>query len=274
MSDDRTFERNARSWLELGPADAPDRVIEDALFIIDSTSQERDLGIPWRFAHMNRTARLIGAAAALVVVVLGGIALLGRPASNVAAPPTPTPAPSSTIGPSQSAAGKLVPFTSPIYGYTIEYPAEWVVRPAARPLSGLELPLDTSPGVDTLALPIDRYGASPSGPHGTIFVSSAQIASGTTLASWTTGQVGAVCGAPPAPEPIKVDGEAGILLTYTTCNGNLFTSLWVTAFHGTSGFYVLFSNDPGTEAADRALFERILATFTFAKGVPASPTPS
>jgi hypothetical protein len=48
MSDDRLLERNARAWLERGPTDAPDRVVEAALLAIETTNQERDLRIPWR----------------------------------------------------------------------------------------------------------------------------------------------------------------------------------------------------------------------------------
>jgi hypothetical protein len=77
MSDDRTFERNARAWLELGPTDAPDRVVESALLTIEKTNQERDLGIPWRLPAMNPIMRL---AAVLVVgaLAVGGALYLTR----------------------------------------------------------------------------------------------------------------------------------------------------------------------------------------------------
>ena len=48
MNDDRSLERAARSWLEAGPTQAPDRAVEAALLQIETTSQERDLRIPWR----------------------------------------------------------------------------------------------------------------------------------------------------------------------------------------------------------------------------------
>jgi hypothetical protein len=53
MSDEHRFERDARAWLELGPTDAPDRVVEAALLEIDKTSQERVLWIPWRLPTMT-----------------------------------------------------------------------------------------------------------------------------------------------------------------------------------------------------------------------------
>ncbi len=74
MSDEHRFERDARAWLELGPTDAPDRVVEAALLEIDRTSQERVLWIPWRLPTM--TPRLGLAAIALVAVVGLGLIYL------------------------------------------------------------------------------------------------------------------------------------------------------------------------------------------------------
>ncbi|HKB28772.1 MAG TPA: hypothetical protein VKC59_07100 [Candidatus Limnocylindrales bacterium] len=273
MTDDRSLERAARSWIESGPTRAPDRAVEAALDRIQQTPQERDLRIPWRVDRMNRTARLIGAAAALIVIVGGAIALLGRPGSNVGVPPTQT-APTSTLVPPQGSPVPLITFTSTVYGYTIDYPADWTARNATRRLSGLELPLDTSPGVDTLSLPVDRYGGSTGGPHGTIYIGSGEVAPGTALAPWSASQAQAICGAATTQEDVAIDGEAGRFLSFSACNGNPIFAMFATALHGTSGFYVAWANDPGTETFDRALFEKILATFAFPKGTPASPAPS
>ena len=97
MTDDNAFDRVARDWLEIGPVDAPDRVVGSALLEIETTSQERDLRIPWRFHHMSMTLRV--AAAAILIAVLGGGALMVlRPAANDGgvggSPPTPSPSPS------------------------------------------------------------------------------------------------------------------------------------------------------------------------------------
>jgi TolB protein len=99
MSDEHRFERDARAFLELGPTDAPDRVVEAALLEIDRTSQERVLWIPWRLPTM--TPRLGLAATALVGAVALGLIYLNLPGrGSVGAPgPTPTlPAPTSTPG--------------------------------------------------------------------------------------------------------------------------------------------------------------------------------
>jgi Tol biopolymer transport system component len=101
MNDDRKFERSARTWLEIGPTDAPDHVVEDALLAIETTSQERDLRLPWRLPTMSMQARL-GAAAVIGVLAIGGGALLlsRGPQSQVGSPTQePTPSLKATTAP-------------------------------------------------------------------------------------------------------------------------------------------------------------------------------
>lgn len=104
MTDDRSIERAARSWLEDGPTQAPDRAVEAALLTIQSTNQERDW-LPWRTRRMTQTLRLLAGAAAIAVVV-GGV-MLFRPGSDpgVGGQPTPSviaPSPTPTASPSPS----------------------------------------------------------------------------------------------------------------------------------------------------------------------------
>jgi hypothetical protein len=86
MSDDRLFERNARAWLERGPTDAPDRVVEAALLAIETTNQERDLRIPWRLPTMNPVARLVAVLVVGAIAVGGALFVLRTPASSVGSP--------------------------------------------------------------------------------------------------------------------------------------------------------------------------------------------
>ena len=72
MTDDRSLERAARSWLEAGPTQAPDRVVEAALLRIETTTQERDLRIPRRFPKMTTPARVAAAAVIGVLLIAGG----------------------------------------------------------------------------------------------------------------------------------------------------------------------------------------------------------
>jgi len=99
MTDDRSLERAARSWIEAGPTQAPDRAVEAALLRIESTTQERDLRIPWRLPKMTTPARV--AAAAVIGVLAVGSAMFvlgprGQPAIGGPSPSRATPSPSSS----------------------------------------------------------------------------------------------------------------------------------------------------------------------------------
>ena len=116
MTDDRSLERAARSWLEMGPTEAPDRAVEAALLRIQTTSQERDLRIPWRARTMSFPARLAAIAAAGVVAI-GALILIQRPAgsSPVASQPPASarPSPSLTsVAPSVAASAGLLDYSA------------------------------------------------------------------------------------------------------------------------------------------------------------------
>src|SRR4051812_34543644 len=103
MNDDRSLERAARSWLDEGPTQAPDRVVDAALAQIQTTNQERDLR-PWRMPNMNPAIKLAAAAIVAVVAIGGSLYLFGAPA-GFGGRPTPTPsAPPPTAAPTPSAA--------------------------------------------------------------------------------------------------------------------------------------------------------------------------
>jgi hypothetical protein len=82
MTDDRSLERAARSFIEPGPTRAPEAALERALLLIQATSQERDFRIPRRFSTMTTPAR-VAAAAVVGVLAIGGAALLFRPGPDV-----------------------------------------------------------------------------------------------------------------------------------------------------------------------------------------------
>ena len=58
MTDDRSLERAARSWLEIGPTQAPDAPSSRPSLRIQTTTQDRDLRVPWRLPAMFTPARL------------------------------------------------------------------------------------------------------------------------------------------------------------------------------------------------------------------------
>jgi hypothetical protein len=140
MTDDRSLERAARSWIEAGPTRAPDRVVEAALHQIDTTPQERGLALPWRFHPMTRFA-LAGAAVALATIVAVAGLTLNRagPAPDVGGP---SPSFSPTVSPNPSPTDSPGPATMPP-----NHPTPWPVFPSS--------PLDEPPGD---ALPDDLIG--------------------------------------------------------------------------------------------------------------------
>lgn len=84
MTDDRSLERAARSFIEPGPTRAPEAALERALDIVQNTRQERDLGIPWRFTTMTMATRA-AAAAVIGVLAIGAAAFLLKPTTPDAA---------------------------------------------------------------------------------------------------------------------------------------------------------------------------------------------
>lgn len=105
MNAKRDPDRMIQAWLDLMPDEAPDRAIAAVHQAVEKTPQVRRPLVPalWRFSPMNRLVYAAGAAA-IIAVVVGGV-LLFRPNSNVAAPATPSPAPSAA----QSLAPALAP---------------------------------------------------------------------------------------------------------------------------------------------------------------------
>jgi Tol biopolymer transport system component len=114
MTSERDFDRLARAWLELGPDEAPDRVVAAVLQAVEDTPQvRRPLQWPiWRFLMMNHVSQAAGAAAVLVVVLGGGILLSQRNQPAVGVPvASPTATAPASLGPTDGPAP--TPSTTP-----------------------------------------------------------------------------------------------------------------------------------------------------------------
>jgi hypothetical protein len=106
--DDRSLERAARSWLEVGPTEAPARAVEAALLRIETTSQERDWNVPWRLPKMTTPARVATAAVIGVLAVGGALFMLGPGQTGVGGPGlSPTASPSPSLRPSPLPTGTI-----------------------------------------------------------------------------------------------------------------------------------------------------------------------
>jgi hypothetical protein len=93
MSSDRETTRRVRSWLEAGVTEIPERVLDDVLDQLPTTPQRRPFWPVRRDAEMSTYARLGGLAAALIVVVVAGTALMlgGGIGSDPTGAPSPLP---------------------------------------------------------------------------------------------------------------------------------------------------------------------------------------
>jgi hypothetical protein len=90
------------AWFEDGPTTMPDRVIDVVADRIGRQRQRRPWRLPWRLP-MTTQLKLAASLAAIVVVAVGGYALL--PKSNVG--PAPTSSPVATPVPTSTAAATL-----------------------------------------------------------------------------------------------------------------------------------------------------------------------
>jgi hypothetical protein len=97
MTTERDFDRLARAWLELGPDEAPDRVVAAVLQAAETTPQVRR---PFRWLPLKDYAMtrlpVLATVAATLVVVIGGLLLINRPNDGRVGAPTASPSPSAT----------------------------------------------------------------------------------------------------------------------------------------------------------------------------------
>jgi hypothetical protein len=168
MNTTRDFDRRAAAWLADGPSELNDRVLDAALREVHLTHQRRRWSAPWRTTLMSLRLGL-AAAVALVVIGLGGALYIGGggPAPTTASTPTAVP----TAGPTPSRAPG--PFTSPLYGYTVDVPAGWTITPTV-----VAWPAGVDPNPDLFAGP----PASPDFDN--VYVAAQPVPDGMTSAAW------------------------------------------------------------------------------------------
>jgi hypothetical protein len=187
------------------------------------------------------------AAAALLVGCANSAPRTGSLATALSEPTPVAPAPLTSS------------FTSPMYGYSIKHPVTFNAKAATAKLTGAAALIIEADNVDVL-----------SGPVAFVVMAAPDVQAGLTLQRWTADTATGYCGDAAATEAIEINGEPATMSTYSSCGG-LF-HLWVTAVRDGSGYHIVWVNQRGTEVADRALFESMLATFEF--DASSSPTTS
>jgi hypothetical protein len=270
--DTELFDERIAEWLEDDPDAAPSQVLEVVRAAVPSVTQRRRSIVA---RPLPLAARLgLGVAAVVAVLVLG--TRLFRPPGHVGGEPSLTPGPSATASPGPTAApqlptARLQPYTSALYGYSVGYPVEWLVTPATSRLPTHGTPWAVDPTVDLFERRAGAPVTAQGGPYGTIVIASAVLEDAETLDAWTAIMPRGLCGEPARTDAIEVDGEPALLLDYAGGCNQLF-HIWVTVVHQGTGTHIIWLDDPGREPADRAFFNRILASFAFPTPA-ASPTP-
>ena len=124
------FDRTARLWLQDGPSQLADRVLDAALDEIHVTKQRRAWWPARRFPSMSNATRLAVVAAVLVAAVAGisfflpGVGGFGSPQAS----PTPAPTPRGTLADGDSVAlepGTYISADDLLVRVTLTVPAGW-----------------------------------------------------------------------------------------------------------------------------------------------------
>jgi hypothetical protein len=281
MTTDPDFDWIAQAWLAEGPEQLPDRVLDAVVDEIHLTRQRRVVRVPWRNLRMNQMSRALAGIAAIAVVLVGGTILL-QPGSSPGGP-SPTLSSPSPTAPSGGAATSppvpstvLVNFSSAAYGYSIDYPSNWKSRSTDRQILLTEYPY--APHAQSGSA-VDLFSATADGDTDPVLIVAAPVVDGAmTLDKWVARieklQTEDSCPPPEASEDIQAGGEPGRLLTWN-CPYFLF---WAAVVHGNRAYHVVWLDqpalgNPALQAADKALFEKILASLTFSStvGMGASP---
>jgi hypothetical protein len=188
------------------------------------------------------TRQRLGTMVGLLVAtaMLAGCASGGTPTGSASTVPS-TVAPVAVTALTQT-------YTSALYGYSIKYPVTFSPTTATTKLKGAAVPVMDGGGVDLL-----------SGSTAVVVMAAPEIEPGTKLERWTADTATGFCGAASATEAVQAGGLPAIMSTFGSCKG-LF-HLWVTAVGPGGGYHVIWTNQRGSEAADRDLFLKMLATF-------------
>ncbi|HEX5149659.1 MAG TPA: hypothetical protein VFW02_11295 [Candidatus Limnocylindrales bacterium] len=265
MTDDRPLERAARTFIEQGPTRAPEAVVERALLLIEATSQERDMRIPWRFRARFPSAR-VAAAAVICVLAIGAAYVLGRGVgSSVGGPGLSVPPPEATAASSASASLPPSPlgftrYVSPSSPYSIAVPGTWKIRPgdpARRADAAIYLKGEGSvgAGADWFAPNITTLFAA--GYVGVV-VSAHESSGGPGSAPTPATPVGVECPADRfrCTEAIEIGGEAGAIY-WNTNQGIAEASV------DHAGWTYLISSIVGGDPVGRETFREILGSIAF-----------
>ena len=292
MTTERDVNRIVRSWMDEGVTALPDYVLDAVLDQLPATPQRRSTWLARRFSIMNNNIVRVGlASAAVILVALVGIYLVGG--SNVGSPPEATPSPTQTPAPTPAAiplvpTGALDPGTylMPMpYGgmaFAFTLPAGWENPPGdgfIRKNRDSTSVLETTTGVNFAAWRVDAVYADACQSEGTDepvddTVTGLAMALARQAGRETTGPIETVVGGYPT-QVVELIAPTDL----TECGGNLRTwpgldgdqdSGWpagpgqidqvsIVDVDGTR-LIIVATHWAGTSAADLAELEEVIAS--------------
>jgi hypothetical protein len=275
MTTQRDLERALDAFFAQGADEVADRVIDDALLTIDHTPQRRVLSVPWRSLQMFAPARTAAAVIALAAVI-GGAAYLLAPGGQIGGPPptaSPAASPADSLSPSPSTFEAIdpatwVPYTSERYGYTLEHPADWTIKPSQSDWLPGTIHSETSQWPDEIS---DPQGGDAAGGY-TMFAGRQDLEAGQTPESWTAEYIsnksldaGGVCGdiSTDQYEPVEIDGETGHRIEMV-CAGAAFYTAAIVVHDGSAYLAAVATQSNSRDARAVELFDAFLASFRFA----------
>jgi len=273
MTARRDPDRLIDAFIKEGAEQLHDQVYDAVRSSIEHRRQRVVIG-PWRLPDMNKLVPIgLGAAAVVVVLVVG--AQLVRPATPATVGAAPSTAPTTaataapTAAPSAAPASPTAPspstppplsrtYTSNIHGYSMSYPEGWSTKAATKPWTGL---LTLEFGEATHDFIYDPALTD----H--LFLSVASQPLGKAKAdAWLAQQMGSGEGCTQS-QPVTIDGATG-LIGASNCNLAVVTS-------GGRGYaFRLYTSgdEPWIDAAyNQAWFEQLLGTIQLQ---PTGPTSS
>ena len=160
-----------------------------------------------------------------------------------------------------------IAYHSPVYGYSISHPRSWSVVEASRPLAAGEPPATSTGATDILGRDASVRVSAMELPG--VIIAAQPVTKNVHLAQWTATMKDTVesmkdCAPPNRSEHLDIGGESATLLTYRDCPPDLgYLHLWAGVVHEGRGYHIVWFNDPGTEAADRATFKQMLSSMSF-----------
>ena len=116
MTPQRDIERVLERWLDDGINEMPDLVYLSILDRVERQPQQRAWRVSWRDSHVSTYIKPLAAVAAVVVIAVAGIAILGRPSgSGVGGATAPAVSPAPSPSPTASAAPSTAPSASAVF---------------------------------------------------------------------------------------------------------------------------------------------------------------